>query len=369
LARWIEKRLAPADSRLAIAGATVIAVVAAMLAASPLFFAVGADPVSGYRALLREAFATPRGFGFSLVRAAPLALIALGTIVSWTAGFGYLGFEGCFVLGATATTWLGLLTADGAALGPLPLTLFLPAALLLSFSVGGAWASLVGVLRARLGGNEVLISLMTNYVAILLVQYLISGPMRAPGGLPQSARLPQTTWLPFIIPDTRAHAGILIALAASGLVWALLRKTVTGYEMVVAGFNPAAARYGGVEVSRKLVLAAFLGGGLGAIAGLVELLGVQHRLVDGMSGGVGFVGVVVALLARLNPIAVLPTAVIFGGMTVGADAMQRSAGVPSSIAYILQGLIVLFVLAADLLRRYEIVYPPLSRARRGNAPP
>lgn len=367
MARWIERRLAPANSRLAIAGATIVAVATAMLVAAPLFLVVGADPLSGYGALLREAFATPRGFGFSLVRAAPLALIALGTIVSWSAGFGYLGFEGCFVLGATAATWLGLQTADGGALGPLPLTLFLPMALLLSFSVGGAWASLVGVLRVRFGGNEVLISLMTNYVAILVVQYLISGPMRAPGGLPQSARLPQLTWLPFIIPDTRAHAEIIIALAASGFVWALLRKTVAGYEMVVAGLNPAAARYGGVEVSRRLLLAAFLGGGLGAIAGLVELLGVQHRLVDGMSGGVGFVGVVVALLARLNPIAVLPTAIIFGGMTVGADAMQRSASVPSSIAFILQGLIVLFVLAADLLRRYRIVSPSLPRARTGDA--
>ena len=251
----------------------------------------------------------------------------------------------------------------------MPLALFLPLAVLLSFAVGGVWASLVGVLRARFGGNEVLISLMTNYVAILLVQYLISGPMRAPGGLPESARLPRATWLPFIIPDTRAHAGILIALAACGLVWVLLRKTVVGYEMVVAGLNPAAARYGGVEVGRRLILAAFLGGGLGAIAGLVELLGVQHRLVDGMSGGVGFVGVVVALLARLNPIAVLPTAIIFGGMTVGADAMQRSARVPSSIAYILQGLIVLFILAGDLTRRYRIVWPSIARSRAGDAPP
>ena len=154
MARWIERRLVLADSRLAIAGATVAAVAAAMLVAAPLFLAVGADPLSGYGALLREAFAPPRGFGFSLVRAAPLALIALGTIVSWGTGFGYLGSKGCFVLGATAATWLGLLTVDGAALGLLPLTLFLPMALLLSFTVGGAWASLVGVLRVRFGATR-----------------------------------------------------------------------------------------------------------------------------------------------------------------------------------------------------------------------
>lgn len=365
MARFFEERFSPSNSQAAVAVTTVVAIVAAMALASPLFIAVGADPLAGYWALLREAFATTRGFGFSLVRAAPLTLIALGTIVSWRAGFGYLGFEGCFVLGATAAAWLGLHASAGLATGPLSLVVFLPFALLLSFAVGGAWASLVGVVRARFGGNEVLISLMTNYVAIFLVQYLVSGPMRAPGGLPESARLPRETWLPFIIPGTRAHAGVLIALVACGLVWTLLRKTAVGYEMIVAGLNPAAARYGGIEVGRRLILAAFLGGGLGAIAGLVELLGVQHRLVEGMSGGVGFTGVVVALLARLNPVAVLPTAIVFGGMTVGADAMQRSVGVPSSIAFVLQGLIVLFVLAGELLRRYQIVFFPLrSRARR-----
>jgi ABC-type uncharacterized transport system permease subunit len=357
MAKFIERRLAPADSAAAIAATTLLAIMTAMLIASLLFLAVGADPLDGYLALLREAFATSRGFGFSLVRAAPLTLIALGVIVSWRAGFGYLGFEGCFVLGATAATWLGLLTNVGASIGPLPFVLFLPLAILVSFAAGGLWASLVGLLRARFGGNEVLMSLMTNYVAILIVQYLISGPMRAPGGLPQSARLPASTWLPFIIPGTRAHAGILIALVASGLVWTLLHKTPLGYELIVAGLNPAAARYGGIDVGRRLIFAAILAGGLGGVAGMVELLGVQHRLVDGMSGGVGFIGVVVALLARLNPIAVLPTAIVFGGMIVGADAMQRSAGVPSSIAFILQGLIVLFALAADLLRRYRVTIP------------
>jgi general nucleoside transport system permease protein len=296
------------------------------------------------------------------VRAAPLTLIALGVIVSWRSGFGYLGFEGCFVIGATAATWFALLTADDGTIGPLPFIIFLPTVIALSFLAGSLWASLVGVTRARFGGNEVLISLMTNYVALLIVQYLISGPMRAPGELPQSVRLPLATWLPFVIPGTRAHAGILIALAACGLVWVLLRKTPLGYEFIVAGLNPFAARYGGIDVGRRVVLAAFLAGGLGALAGVAELLGVQHRLVDGMSGGVGFIGIVVALLARLSPIGVLPTAIVFGGMTVGADAMQRSSGISSSIAFILQSLIVLFVLAADLLRYYRFAWPAPRRA-------
>src|SRR6202022_1785371 len=149
----------------------------------------------------------------------------------WCSGFSYLGFEGCFVIGATATSWLALLTAPGARIGPLPFFLFLPLAILFAFVAGGVWAGLVGIVRARLGGNEVLISLMSNYVAIFILQYLVSGPMRAPGSLPETRLLPRTTWLPFLLAGTRAHAGILIAIAASGLVGFLLQKIPLGYEL------------------------------------------------------------------------------------------------------------------------------------------
>src|ERR1700685_2897658 len=156
------------------------------------------------------------------------------------------------------------------------------------------------------------------------------------------------------MPHTRAHAGILIAIAAAALVWMLLKKMPLGYELIVTGFNPFAARYAGINVARRLVLAAFLAGGLGALAGTVEVLGSQHRLMDGISGGVGFTGIIVALLAKLNPLAVIPAAVLYGGMTVGANAMPRLAGIPCSITFILQSLIVLMVLASDLFRRYRV---------------
>jgi simple sugar transport system permease protein len=344
----VERRVTPADSPLAIATTMILAVIAAMAVTSLLFLLYGANPLQAYAALFHEPFATMRGFGYTLVRTAPLTLIALGTIVSWRSGFGYLGFEGCFVVGATATTWLAL------SMSPVPQTVFLTLALGLSFAAGGLWAGLVAVIRARFGGNEVLISLMTNYVAILMVQYLVAGPMRAPGGVPETALLPRATWLPFILPGTRAHAGILLALLAALLVWGLLRKTALGYELIVSGLSPAAARYGGINVGRRLVLAAFLAGGLGALGGTVEVLGEQHRLMDGISGGVGFTGIIVALLAKLNPLAVIPAALLYGGMTVGANAMQRRADIPSSITFILQSLIVLMVLASDILRRYRV---------------
>jgi general nucleoside transport system permease protein len=343
--KLIERRVTPADSPFAITTAMILAVLAAMLVTSLLFVLYGANPLRAYFALFHEPFASLRGFGYTLVRTAPLTLIALGTIVSWRSGFGYLGFEGCFLVGAAVTTWLGLFTT---------VSWFLPWALLLSFIGGAAWAGVVALIRARLGGNEVLISLMTNYVAILMVQYLVSGPMRAPGGVPETAILPRSTWLPFILPGTRAHAGILLAILATALVWMLLRKTPLGYELIVSGLSPAAARFGGINVGARLVFAAFVAGGLGALAGTVEVLGEQHRLMDGVSGGVGFTGIIVALLAKLNPLAVIPAAVLYGGMTVGANAMQRRAGIPSSITFILQSLIVLMLLASDLFRRYRV---------------
>jgi ABC-type uncharacterized transport system permease subunit len=361
--KWIERRVSPADSPLAIATAMVVAIFAAMLVTASLFLLYGANPLTAYLALFKEPFATWRGFGYTLVHAAPLTLIALGTIVSWRSGFGYLGFEGCFVVGAAATSWLALATAPGGSVGPLPVLVFLPFVILLSFATGAVWAGMVALIRARFGGNEVLISLMTNYVAILIVQYLVSGPMRAPGGVPETALLPRSTWLPFILTGTRAHAGILLAVLATLLVWLLLRKTAFGYELIVSGLSPAAARYSGIPVNTRLVTAAFLAGGFGALAGTVEVLGQQHRLMDGISGGVGFTGIIVALLARLNPLAVMPAAILYGGMTVGANAMQRRAGIPSSIVFILQSLIVLMVLASDLLRRYRVNVHAFSKER------
>jgi general nucleoside transport system permease protein len=354
VARLFERRLTAADSPAAILGTTAAAFLAAMGVTALLFLSYGANPLQAYFALFHEPFGTLRGFGYSLVRAAPLTLIALGTIVSWRSGFNYLGFEGCFVTGASATAWIALATAPGARVGPLPFIAFLLMAILLSFAAGGIWAGLVGIARSWLGGNEVLISLMANYVAVFILQYLVSGPLRAPGSLPETPLLPRTTWLPFILPGTRAHAGILIALAAAGLVWMLLQKMPLGYELIVTGFNPWAARYAGINVRRRLVLAAFLAGGLGGLAGMVEVLGSQHRLMDGISGGVGFVGIIVALLARLNPLAAVPTALLYGGISVGADALQRRVGIPSAITLILQSLLVLFVLAFDALRFYRI---------------
>ena len=349
-----ERRLVPNESPLAIGLTTLLAVFAALIIGSLLFLPFGANPINAYSEMFRQSFGNLRGFGFTLVQATPLIFIGLGTIVAWSAGFNYLGFEGALYVGGAMAAWLALLSVEGGPLGPLPALLFYPLVFAATFGAGGLWAGFAGWIKARFGGNEVLISLMMNYLAVFLINYLVSGPMRAPGDLPQTIRLPDWTLLGFIIPDTRAHAGILVALLAALLVWLFLRKTPVGYELIVAGFSPKAARYSGINVQQRLILAAFIAGGLGALAGLCEVLGVQFRLLDGISHGTGFVGIVAALLGRLNPFGVVLASLLYAAMGVGADAMQRRAGLPSSVILIIQSLIVLLILASDLLRYYRI---------------
>lgn len=357
MTRFFERRLEPNESPLTIGLYTLLSVIAALAIGSLLFLPFGADPITAYTEMFRQSFGDLRGIGFTLVNATPLIFIGLGTIVAWSSGFNYLGFEGALYVGGAMAAWLALMSVTDGAIGPLPAVIFYPLVFAATFAAGGVWAGFAGWLKARFGGNEVLISLMMNYLAVFLINYLVSSPLRAPGDLPQTIRLPDWTLLGFIIPGTRAHAGILVALLAALLVWLLLRKTPVGYELIVSGFSPKAARYGGINVGQRVVLAAFIAGGLGALAGLSEVLGVQFRLLDGISHGTGFVGIVAALLGRLNPFGVVIASILYAAMGVGADAMQRRAGLPSSVIFIIQSLIVLLILASDLLRYYRFTWP------------
>ncbi|NIF33318.1 ABC transporter permease [Enterobacter sp. Cy-643] len=357
MTKWLEKRLSPMQSSPALALTSFGGILAAFVVGGLLFLPFGANPLNAYGVLFSEAFGSARGLGLSLVQATPLMLIALATLVIWRAGLGYIGFEGCFLVGAAAASWVALSGTPQGLPWKLPVELYWPVVLLVTFIAGALWAGWVGALRVRFGGNDVLISLMANYVAVFLVQYLVSGPMRAPGDLPQTPRLPQDTWLPFVFSGMKTHWGIAIAVIATLFTCWLMRSTPAGYEISLAGLNPKAARYGGVDVARRQMSAVYLGGGFAALAGLCAVLGVQHRLMDGISGGVGFIGVVVALLARLNPLLVIPTAILYGGLQVGGGAMQRETGLPTSVVLILQSLVVLMILAGDVLRYYRLRLP------------
>lgn len=330
------------------------AIVLALLLGSLLFLPFAVNPVDGYRELLGSGFFNLRGLGYTLAKATPLLLIGLATVVAWKTGFAYLGFEGCYLVGAASATWIALLALPGQVLAGMHSVLLCSLCAIAAFVAGGMWAGMVGWLRTRFGGNEVLMSMMTNYLAVLLLQYLVSGPMRAPGDLPQSPRIPEAASFSYLFEGGRAHTGIFIALLCAIVVWQLMRHSKVGYEMLVAGLSPRAALYSGIPVGSRLLLAAALCGGLAALGGMCDVLGVQHRLVDGLSEGTGFVGMVVALLGKLNVIGVALSAFLYAGMTVGADAMQRTSDIPTSLTFMVQSLIILLVLAMEFFNRYQL---------------
>jgi simple sugar transport system permease protein len=360
--RLIERRMEPIDSVGQQLALIFIAVLFAFALGSLFFLPFDANPIQAYRTLVVEGFGDLRGIGYTLVQATPIILIGLGTVVAFRSGYIYLGFEGAMSMGAIAGVWFALECGEGGLFGPLPWFVFFPLVVVISFVVGGLWSAIVGLSKAKLGGNEVIISLMSNYVALFIANFLVSGPMRNPGDQPQTPHIPNYTRFPFFIPDTRAHVGILIAIGCVILVYLMLRKTPLGYRLIVTGAAPRAARYSGIQVARIIIVASFIAGGLAGLAGAVEVLGVQFRVTDGITGGLGFTGIVAALLGRLEPIGVGIAAILYAGMGVGADAMQRRAGVPTSVVYTIQGLVVMLVFVFDFFRYYRVVIPEFIRA-------
>lgn len=334
------------------ASPTVVAAIVGLLVGSLLFLPFDTSPLSGYRTMFGEAFFTSQGLGTTLTRATPLVFVALGTVVAWSAGFYYLGFQGALYLGATGSTLVALAARDGQILGSLPAPVVLVLSLCVAFAFGGAWALLVAGLKVRWGGNEVLLSLMFNYVAIYLVNYLVTRPLRAPGSLPQTERFPDRATLPRLLGDRNdLHAGFIVALVAVGGVWWLMRSTTVGFELAAHGRNERAARYGGISGARVTLVAAFVAGGLGALAGWSQVLGVQYRLLDGLDQLTGFEGIVTALLGSLGGVGALVASVLYAGLSTGAQVMQRRSDLPSSVALMIQGIVVLLALTGGSWRR------------------
>ena len=278
----------------------------------------------------------------------PLILVALGVAISFRSGILNIGAEGQILIGILCSTSVALW------LPGLPGPVLLPLCLVAGAAGGAVWGGIAGVLRAKLDVNEILSTVMLNYIAAQLYTFMLRGPLIDPAelmtgsGTPQSTRLARAAWLERLVPGTRLHTGLLVALVLSGLVWVLLWRTTLGFRMRAAGAGSKAARYAGIHVERSLVVAMLLGGGFAGLAGAVEVLGVHHRAIEGISSGYGFAAIVVALFGALHPAGIVPSAVFFGLLLVGADMTQRSAGVPANMILVLQGAIILAIVSARM---------------------
>lgn len=320
---------------------SVSAVVLAFGVTALFILLAGKNPLTAYWIMLRGAFGSIDAISFALNKSAPYILAGTGVALCFRAKVINIGAEGQIAIGGICATWVGL---HGAAWpGPV-----LIAASLAAGAVGGAcWAGIAAALRIYRGVSEVLSTLMLNFVGLLMVGAVLHASMGEVGaGFPQSPMLSDSAFLPIIWPDSDLHAGILLAIVLSAASYVLLWRTPFGFRLRLIGNSAPAARYAGVSFGRGLFSVMAVAGALAGLAGGIEILGVQYRLIEGFSNGFGFNAVAVALLAALDPLAVIPAGLFFGFVEAGALAMQREIGVPSSLVYVIQGLTMVFVLCA-----------------------
>ena len=318
-----------------------LAVVLAFALTALLILAAGKNPLLAYAALGRGALGSWDRVGVGLNKATPYVLTGVGVALCFRAKVINIGGEGQIALGGLAATWIALTF-------PKAPPLALPLLALAAGAVAGAgWAALAAAIRLRRGVHEVLVTLLMNFVGVLIVSEALQGTLGEPGaGFPQSPLLPDAAWLPRLLSGSDLHAGILLTLIVVVAGHALLWRTPFGFRLRVMGASVPAAVYAGISPSRAMLSVMCLAGALAGLAGGVEVLGVHYRLIDGFSHGFGFNAVAIALLGALNPIAILPAGLFFGFLETGALAMQRAVGVPTPLVAVIQGLTMVFILSA-----------------------
>lgn len=309
-----------------------------------LLIATGHNAGVALTALARGAFGSWYAItSATLVRAVPLAFAGLAVAIAFRAGILNIGAEGQLLMGAA------IAAAVASVVGSLPAPIAIVLILLAGTAAGGAWASIAALLRQKFGVLEVISTIMLNFLAQYLIGWLVRGPLQEPTRVnPQSASLPEALHLPVMLDGTRLHVGVLLAIALAVGAWWWLKETAGGFRLRAVGANAAAAATTGqINVGRTVVLAFIASGTLAGLAGAVEFTGVTYALYDNFSPGYGFTAIAVALLARLNPIGVLVTALLFGALEAGANAMQRDAGVPSVVVSVVEATLILLVVAAE----------------------
>lgn len=304
-----------------------------------LILVSGKNPLVAYGHLVLGAFGTWDRLVVGLNKSTPYLLCAVGIALCFRGRVINIGAEGQLALGGAAASAVAL----GAA--ALPAWALIPLALAAGAAGGAAWAGVAATIRITRGVHEVLVTLLLNFVALLLVSELLHGPLGEEGaGFPQSPLFDAAAWLPKLVPGTDLHIGIAIAVLAAVVAHGVLWRTTLGFRWRVVGASLPAARYAGMSHGRTLFTLMCSAGALAGLAGAIECLGVQYRLIEGFSAGFGFNAVAIALMGGLNPLYVLPSALFFGFLETGAQAMQRQVGVPSSLVLVIQGLTMIFVL-------------------------
>jgi general nucleoside transport system permease protein len=328
---------------------SVVAAVALSILASALLIATsGANPNEALLALFNGAFGSREAILETIVQATPLIFTGLAVLVAFRGKVWNIGAEGQFWAGAIAATWVSLTFAG------LPRLLLLGLILLVSATAGALWGLIPGVLKMRFGANVVIVTIMMNYLIQYLLSYLLSGVWRDPDQFYiQTQKFSAATNFPTFF-ESRIHLGLLVALAIAVVVYLLLWKTPLGYEIRAIGDNPVSSRYKGINVEMTIVVVMLISGAIAGLAGGSELSGLHHRLKLDISSGYGFTGILIALLGRLNPFGVILASIFFGGLVNGSTSMQIFTGVPVALVYVVQGIVLIFLLIAEVAIRYRL---------------
>ena len=331
-------------------GSPVLALAVTVLIGVLLFVALGKDPVAGLRVFFWDPIKSPYALGELTVKATPLLLIALGLAVCFRSNVWNIGAEGQYVLGAIAASGVALLADKGSSSW-----IVLP--VILAGILGGMfWAGITAWLRDRFNANEILVSLMLVYVAVMLLSFVVSGPWKDPQGynFPQSRTFDAATRIPRLFAGSRINIGIFIALAGVACVWVFLFRTRAGFAQQVGGLAPAAARYAGFSSRRALWVALLVSGGMAGLAGALEVAGPIGQLTPYVPVGYGFAAIIVAYVGRLHPLGMVLSAVLMSMFYIGGELAQSRLGMPRSRTGVFQGLLLFTLLACDTLVNYRL---------------
>ena len=329
------------------------AVAVALVIGGIILAVVGGDPLRAYGFMLRASFGNPGVLSDTLTKATPLILVSLAAVVAFRMRLWNIGAEGQFFMGAFGASAVVLtpLLPEGTSAW-----ITLPAMALAGIAAGAVWGFIPGWLKARFGVNEIISTLMMNYIAVSWNNFFIFA-VWSEGGFQMSPQFPREAWLPRLtdlgasVPAFRGlttHLGLAFGVVAAGLVAWILYRSRWGYEIRLLGDNPRAGRYAGISITRNTILVLMLSGGLAGLAGMSEISGVVHRLQGAISPGYGFTGIIIAWLAKLNPLIVVPVSVIFGALILAGREIQ-----PSGLPMLIQGIILVCFIASDFLLRYR----------------
>ena len=339
-----------ARSRAMAYASPLIAAVLTLMTGFVLFSLMGKNPVDAFHAFFIAPINSINGVAELALKAAPLVLIAIGLAVGFRANVWNIGAEGQLTVGAVAAGGLALLFHGNE--GPW----LLPAMIAIGALGGMLWASIPAVLRTRFNANEILVSLMLTYVAQLLLSYLVHGPWRDPQGFnsPQSQLFQDAALFPLLIEGTRMNASVLIALAAVAVGWVFMKKSFVGYQMRVSGLAESAARYAGFSAKRTIWIGLLAGGAAAGLAGVGEVAGPLGQLLPTVSPGYGFAAIIVAFVGRLNAIGILLAGLLMSLLYLGGEAAQISMGLPAAVTGLFQGILLFFLLGADVFIGYRL---------------